>query len=183
MKLFRRKSRTIEDEAPDSCPPTYLEATADQGQRIVPAGTCKDEKSPSTIVVAPEANSELIDPAVDEAAAEEQLLDAATAFIPPPPGRINLETHPLPGASRAGFPPLRTPILIPRVNPGLTMPFTRAFAPSLENTHGIDEATFLAFVDHLNVLSVPHAATTILEVSSTVMGFVPLDCTSSPLAS
>ena len=202
MNLFRKKNRPVEDDSPASYPPTYIQATADQERRLIPVGKGKYDKSPSTMLVAPEANQELIDPAFDEAAAEQQLLDAATAFIPPPPGpppshpdyyrqaaatgsqtgenplgRINLETQPLPGASRAGYPPLRNPILIPRVNPGSTMPFTRAFAPSLESSHGIDEATFLAFVDHLNVISAPHAATTLLDFSSTIMGFMPLDCT------
>ncbi len=68
---------------------------------------------------------------------------------------------------------LAKPVAVPRVCPGPTMPFARAWAPCLAG-HEIDAAVFLAFVDGLNLVTAPHPAIKLVELAGFCMNFVPL---------
>ncbi|CAK7234422.1 hypothetical protein SBRCBS47491_008942, partial [Sporothrix bragantina] len=99
-----------------------------------------------------------------ERAAESLLLDVATAPLGglPPPSPVT--------AGRLG-----QPVVIPRLYGGATVPFARGYAPCLGDTHGIDAATFLAFIDGLNLVTSPHPAALALSVVAFSMNFVPHD--------
>ncbi|KIH94593.1 hypothetical protein SPBR_05846 [Sporothrix brasiliensis 5110] len=102
-----------------------------------------------------------------EEAAEELLLDVATAPF---------NDLPLPSSREVSkFRRLAHPVVVPRLHHGNTVPFARGYAPCLGDTHGIDTATFLAFIDGLNLVTSPHPAVMILSIVSFAMEFVPLD--------
>lgn len=103
--------------------------------------------------------------------AEEQLLDQATAFIHESTHDPDSQVAPAP---LGPFPPLTQPIFIPRVNPGPTMPFTRAWAPVLA-AYDISQSDFLAFIDNLNLVCAPHAAIKMVELAAIGIGHVPVD--------
>ncbi|GAP87213.1 hypothetical protein SAMD00023353_2300490 [Rosellinia necatrix] len=92
---------------------------------------------------------------------DSHILHLATASLPPVP-------------EDAELPPLPKPVLIPRINPGGSTPFARAWAPELA-AHAIAKEDFVAFVDNLNVIITPHAAFRVLEVTGFAVGLVPYD--------
>lgn len=102
-----------------------------------------------------------------EEAAEELLLDVAAAPF---------EDLPLPSPREAAaFRRLAQPVVVPRLHGGATVPFARGYAPCLGDTHGIDAATFLAFIDGLNLVTSPHPAALALSAVAFSMQFVPHD--------
>ncbi|KAI1648303.1 uncharacterized protein F4817DRAFT_364457 [Daldinia loculata] len=94
---------------------------------------------------------------------ETQILDIATSCFPPIPHDAELS-------------PLPKPVLIPRVDPGLHIPFARAWAPELAN-HAVTPEDLLAFIDNLNVLIRPHIAGRAALVTTFAVGFIPYDGT------
>ncbi|KAF3063520.1 hypothetical protein GL218_02408 [Daldinia childiae] len=94
---------------------------------------------------------------------ETQILDIATSCFPPIPHDAEL-------------PPLPKPVLIPRVEPGLHIPFARAWALELAN-HAVIPEDLLAFIDNLNVLIRPHIAGRAALVTAFAVGFIPYDGT------
>ncbi|KAI1324458.1 hypothetical protein F5Y16DRAFT_380970 [Xylariaceae sp. FL0255] len=97
---------------------------------------------------------------------EDQILDLATSSFPPAPSDN--------GNGETTYPPLPKPILIPRLDPGRTVPFARAWAPSLAS-HAVEKTDFVAFIDRLNVMMAPHLAFRLMQVASFAAGMVPHD--------
>lgn len=69
-------------------------------------------------------------------------------------------------------PLLEKPIAIPALSPSLSSPFLRAYAPVLDS-FSISKATFLHFVDTLNLAAAEPAPLTALSLVGDVLGFVP----------
>ncbi|KAF9871511.1 hypothetical protein CkaCkLH20_10922 [Colletotrichum karsti] len=66
------------------------------------------------------------------------------------------------------------PVVIPRLNPGSTFPFARAWAPELER-HDIPQSDWLGFLDRLNILSSPHPGITAAQVLGVGLAFAPFE--------
>ncbi|KAF2967596.1 hypothetical protein GQX73_g5984 [Xylaria multiplex] len=92
---------------------------------------------------------------------ESHILDLATASFPPVPEGIDL-------------PSLPKPVLIPRLDPGGSIPFARAWATEL-NDHAIAKEDFVAFIDNLNIVITPNVAFRVLQVTGFAAGLVPYD--------
>ncbi|KEY68745.1 hypothetical protein S7711_00616 [Stachybotrys chartarum IBT 7711] len=97
-------------------------------------------------------------------AAEARILSASAAFT-----RLNLSQD-IPDDA----PPLEKPVLIPRLAQGITAPLVRAWPPELAR-RGVTQHDFMLFLDNLNIISSPTAATTILTLAAFGIGFVPWD--------
>ncbi|KAI1466546.1 uncharacterized protein F4812DRAFT_465788 [Daldinia caldariorum] len=94
---------------------------------------------------------------------ESQILDLATSCFPPIPDDAEL-------------PPLPKPVLIPRVDPGVHIPFARAWVPELAN-HAVTPEDLVAFIDNLNVLIRPHIAGLAVLVAALGVGVISYDGT------
>ncbi|KAL0937653.1 uncharacterized protein CTRU02_207384 [Colletotrichum truncatum] len=70
--------------------------------------------------------------------------------------------------------PLSRPVVIPRVNPGSTFPFARAWAPELQH-HGVPQSEWLSFLDSLNILTAPHPGVTAAQVVGVGVAFAPFE--------
>ncbi|KAJ2977324.1 hypothetical protein NUW58_g7847 [Xylaria curta] len=92
---------------------------------------------------------------------ESRILNYATSGFPPVP-------------EDAEFPLLAKPVLIPRVNPGGSTPFARAWAPELAD-YAVDKEDFVAFIDNLNIIITPHVAFRVLGFAGFAVGLVPYD--------
>ncbi|OTB11065.1 hypothetical protein K445DRAFT_322410 [Daldinia sp. EC12] len=92
---------------------------------------------------------------------ESKILDLATSCFPPIPRDAEL-------------PPLPKPVLIPRVNPGVHIPFARAWVPELAD-HAVTPEDLVAFIDNLNVLIRPHVAGRAVLVAALAVGVIPYD--------
>ncbi|KAK5118720.1 hypothetical protein LTR85_007926 [Meristemomyces frigidus] len=68
---------------------------------------------------------------------------------------------------------LRRPVVIPQVEAGAGMPFTRAYAPALAE-HGVSMDEFVSFVDNLNVMLASSPPLQVLDLAGGIVGFVPL---------
>ena len=88
-----------------------------------------------------------------------QVLDCATSFFPPVP-------------AGAALPPLPRPVLIPRLAPKAPTPFARAWPPELAS-HAVQLDDFMAFVDNLNIIMIPHPAVRALKLTALAVGAVP----------
>jgi len=153
---------TLRKKRPVTPPPPYAEVAADKPPGVPnpqrPADP--DNKMQLPPATPPGSSAAAATLAHEEALMEERFLDKATAvFAPPPPDYTPAR--------------LARPIAIPRLNPGPTVPFARAWAPSLAG-HAIDQATFLTFLDNLNIVIAPHPAVTALEVAAFGVQFVPV---------
>ncbi len=151
-------------------PPSYREATADsntagpesagdlKSRDVRPAATPSDPPADT-------AKAEKEREAECEAVLEETLLDKATAFAAPPPGQD--------GSQPRVYPRLVKPVVVPRLNPGPNMPFARGWAPCLA-VYDLDQTAFLTFIDNLNLVTAPHPAVKILELTGFGLQFAPL---------
>jgi len=92
---------------------------------------------------------------------EKVILDLATSSFPPVPKEVEL-------------PRLAKPVLIPRVNPGSSVPFARAWAPELAKL-AITKEEFVTFVDNMNIMISPHVAFHVLKIAAFAVGLVPYD--------
>jgi hypothetical protein len=68
--------------------------------------------------------------------------------------------------------PLSRPLAVPQVIHGRGNPFSRIWAPELQN-HGITEREFLEFIDNLNVVATANPPLQILGLVGGVLGNVP----------
>ncbi|KAI0154200.1 hypothetical protein GGR57DRAFT_119684 [Xylariaceae sp. FL1272] len=92
---------------------------------------------------------------------ESQILNVATSSFPPVPPSATL-------------PPLPKPVIIPRRDPGGTIPFARAWASEL-GASSITKEDFIAFLDNLNVIMSPHIGFHMLEIAALFVSVVPYD--------
>lgn len=60
------------------------------------------------------------------------------------------------------------------MNPGDAVPFARAW-PSALTAHAIAKEDFIAFIDNLNVIILPHVVFRVLQVAGFAVGLVPYD--------
>ncbi|KAI1815607.1 hypothetical protein GGS20DRAFT_320571 [Poronia punctata] len=92
---------------------------------------------------------------------DQAIIDLATSSFPTVPANIEL-------------PRLTKPVLIPRVAPGSSVPFARAWAPALTEL-AVTKEDFVTFVDNMNTMITPHAAFRALQVAAIVVSFIPYD--------
>ncbi|KAI1654133.1 hypothetical protein F4813DRAFT_393078 [Daldinia decipiens] len=92
-----------------------------------------------------------------------RILDIATSCFPPIPQGAELSS-------------LQKLVLIPRVEPGLHIPFARAWAPELAN-HTVTPEDLLACIDNLNTLIRPPIAGRAALVAAFAVGFIPYNGT------
>ncbi|KAI8957557.1 hypothetical protein F5Y11DRAFT_339235 [Daldinia sp. FL1419] len=144
-KSLNRGSET--DSIPLSCPPSYRTVIKNE------------EFASPEWVDTQQTFEESSNPHME--VTETQILDIATSCFPPIPHDAEL-------------PPLPKPVLIPRVNPGVHIPFARAWAPELEN-HAVTPEDLVAFIDNLNILIRPHIAGRAVLVAALAVGIVPYD--------
>ncbi|KAK5626808.1 hypothetical protein RRF57_002523 [Xylaria bambusicola] len=90
-----------------------------------------------------------------------QILNAATACFPPVP-------------ENADLPPLPKPVLIPRLEPGSSVPFARAWPADLAD-HAVTREDFVAFIDNFNIIIAPNVAIQVLGITGVIVGLVPYD--------
>ncbi|WYZ39201.1 hypothetical protein EsH8_III_001115 [Colletotrichum jinshuiense] len=76
--------------------------------------------------------------------------------------------------THAGLPPLPKPVIVPRLDPGCTFPFARAWAPELER-HDISQSEWVGFLDRLNILGKPHPGITVAQIMAIGVSFAPVD--------
>ncbi|KAI0844305.1 hypothetical protein F5Y00DRAFT_249038 [Daldinia vernicosa] len=147
------KSTSLElgsDTIPLSCPPSYGAAVTKNEEFASPEWVDTQE----SLEGPPNPRIEVT---------ETQILDIATSCFPPIPHDAEL-------------PPLPKPVLIPRVDPGLHIPFARAWAPELAN-HAVTPEDLLTFIDNLNILIRPHIAGRAALVAALAVEFIPYDGT------
>ena len=166
LSLLDIRSAPTTKQRPTTPPPPYPESDAPTDLK---AGKgLKVQETRETVVSSTPGHETPSDQAADDAV-DAVLADKATTLAgPPSPGPAT----PFPRQ----FPRLPKPVAIPRVNPGLEMPYTRAWAPSLAS-HAITLDTFLAFIDGLNAASLPPPPIKALEIAA-----YGLQCTPVPYA-
>lgn len=148
-------------------------AAADASTTAKNTAAAGGEKSDSGVIAtinitaAPAADTMTGSSSKAEEAAEELLLDVAAAPFADLPRPSSKEA--------AAFRRLARPVVVPRLHGGPTVPFARGYAPCLGDTHSIDAATFLAFIDGLNLVTSPHPAALIFSAVAFSMNFVPHD--------
>ncbi|KAI0521602.1 hypothetical protein F5B22DRAFT_544657 [Xylaria bambusicola] len=114
------------------------------------------------VEIAPATSTTFPDPAEPVLpVTDTQILDAATACFPPVP-------------ENADLPPLPKPVLIPRLEPGSSVPFARAWPVRLAD-HAITQEDFVAFIDNFNIVIAPNVAIQVLGFTGAVVGLVPYD--------
>ncbi|KAI1408536.1 hypothetical protein F5Y13DRAFT_172178 [Hypoxylon sp. FL1857] len=160
-----RRSMGAKSEKSDQPIPQGATTIEDKNSHCEKGAEISLSRPPSYRTIA--SNDELLTPEVTTApnrgleVTESCVLDLATSCFPPlPPDSI--------------LSPLPKPVLIPRVNPGPQIPFTRAWAPELTG-HEITREDFTAFVDNLNIIIRPHPAIHVVKLAAFAIGFIPYE--------
>lgn len=142
-------------------PPPYGEVFPDQNstRNLQPPSDSKQSRGAD--VYRSPADSSLSRERSPSSASDDEILQQALEF-----------THHAPPAYRSQQ-ALRRPIVVPQINSGTGMPFTRAYAPILAE-HGVSMEEFVEFVDNLNVVSASSPPLQVLDLAGGIVGFVPL---------
>ena len=138
----------------------------------------KSQQGPSTHASGAMGHESMDDDDDDEQLDEEDwaLDDASTELSADAPARAHasLLESPLPPMPFSGVRPLQYPVVLPQRRPQTkSRGFVRAYAPLLGQCKGIDETTFLTFLDELYQNTQASSALQAVNVGSQFVGMVP----------
>lgn len=184
-----RLSRNVSAAIPADAPPSYSEASAQSGERSIALGQPASDDKKAALAQYDEdgdvSSDDELSTEDDEADWElDEAMDSEEEPDPPEYRPVEELVHDVmiatSGTAGTALPanfersPLPCPVILPQRRPRKKeRGFVRAYAPLLGECSGIDQATFLSFLENFHRSSQASPIWPVIQISAAIAGIVP----------